>query len=147
MEIVTYFLKETVQLDVPDGRTDHVARLGRRRGERLALVKFVTFAMKLNVLRNTKCSGLEDEGRQLPLIGVKKGEEGVIPYIKDGERRGHGTYLKKDRHSGQTYELKYLTGIFRLNQSSGLNTLVDNRQNWDDINWQEAENAEFCVSG
>ena len=57
--MVEKFLKETAGLELSVNNTDFIARLGRRRGQWPILVKCVSLAMHLQLLRKTKISGLE----------------------------------------------------------------------------------------
>jgi hypothetical protein len=55
-EAVANFFKDTMRLEIAEGSIDFTTRLGRRKGQRPIgpLVTFTSFAMKLNVLKNTK---------------------------------------------------------------------------------------------
>jgi hypothetical protein len=48
------FLNESVKLKVSNNTIDYVIRLGRKRKLQPILVKFMSFAVKLEVLKNTK---------------------------------------------------------------------------------------------
>lgn len=53
------FLSESVKLKVSNNTIDYVIRLGRKRKLQPILVKFMSFAVKLEVLKNKKKLGLQ----------------------------------------------------------------------------------------
>jgi hypothetical protein len=59
LEVVQKFLKETAGLELSVNNIDFIARLGRRRGLWPILVKCMSLAVHLQVLRKTKISRLE----------------------------------------------------------------------------------------
>jgi hypothetical protein len=87
-------LRETIKMEVSNGSTDYVTRLERGGGQWPNLVKFTSFSVKLEVLRNTKSS----VGSQIRVddffLEIRKIERGLIPYRKDASRRGQRAFLK-----------------------------------------------------
>jgi hypothetical protein len=65
-----------------------VTKLGRRRGERPILVKFTSFAVELEALRNKNLAGLQIlVDKDFPLE-ARRIMENLIPNLKDGNKFG-----------------------------------------------------------
>jgi hypothetical protein len=96
---------------------DYVTRIGRRKGERLILVKFISFSKTLQVLRNKRNlagSRIRVE-EDLPMEDRKVRKE-LIPYLMDAKRRGHKAFLRKGSLivDGRAYGLSYLKGNIQV---------------------------------
>jgi hypothetical protein len=77
------------------GSIDFTTRLGRRKGQRPIgpLVKFTAFAMKLQVLKNTKL--LVDSNIRIDedfSLETRKVRRELIPYLREAKKSGHRTF-------------------------------------------------------
>jgi hypothetical protein len=90
---------------------DYVKRIGRSRGNRPTLVKFITIFKKLEVLKNTnKLAGSRIRVEQNYAREVREIRRELIPYLKDARSRGHKAIMKKNKLivNGTIYSLEEL---------------------------------------
>lgn len=120
---VMKFLRESVKLKVSNDTIDYVTRLRIRREKLPILVKFASFAVKLEALRNTK----DLAGSQIQVDGFafETRRKNLIPYLKAAKEFGLRTFLKNDKSemNGQLFHLDYLETNVQLGVAgSGLDS-------------------------
>jgi hypothetical protein len=85
-----------VKADISSWLKEGVRRMGKKRGERPILVRFISFAKKLKVLQATKHLA-ETKIRIEQNYGTKVREirRQLILYLKDAKQRKHSTLSKR----------------------------------------------------
>jgi hypothetical protein len=87
-----------MKLEALNGSIEYVSRLGKIHGERPVLLKLTSFSMKLEVLRKTKnLAGPKIRVDEDFAWETRKIGEGLIPYLKDANRRVHRAFQTEIR--------------------------------------------------
>jgi hypothetical protein len=120
LDTVVKCLNETMKVDVNrenNENIDYVTRIGRKKGVRPILVKFISFSKKLQILKNKRnLAGSKIRVEEDLSIEDRKIRQELIPYLKDAKRKGHKAFLRKGSLivDGRAYGLSYLKGNIQL---------------------------------
>jgi hypothetical protein len=106
-----------MKVDVMNWHIDSAMRMGRRRDSQPILVRFASYAKKIEVLKGIRnLAGTNIWIEQVYSMDTRRIRRELIPYLKYTRRQGNTAFLRKDKLvvNRKLYELEYLKKNFRM---------------------------------